>query len=205
MTSEKFLEGITLLQTAISITKGTDIELTEKQLKLYKLLLDDIPEHDFVIGITKLLKNRVYTNFPSPAEIREYCFGLKEFEIEARILEAKEKLKKALSTIGTYKSVAFDDPIIHIIIRELGGWTKLGTMNIDEFNNYLKWDFPKSYKIYATNSFGEIPTFFLGIEKNENNIIYIGDENKAKNWILKYKNSINNKTIENKRKILLEE
>lgn len=203
MTYEKFLEGIHLLKITISTSIGAEIQLSLEQLKIYKLLLEDITDQDFINGITKLLKNRVYTNFPSPAEIREYCLGLKEYELEAKILKAKEKLKKAITNIGTYKSVAFDDPIIHLIIRDIGGWIKVGIMNIDEFNNFLKWDFSKLYKIYLTNKFEEIPTYFLGIEKNSNNIIYIGDEQKAKNWILKYENS-KNKRIENT-KILLEE
>ncbi len=189
MTNEVFMQGIALIETVVEATKGDKFTgFTEQQLMVYKTLLDDIPEQLYITGVTNLLKSRVYANLPTPAEIREFCLGMKEDEMQVRILEAQRKIKKAIGSVGTYNSVAFDDPIIHLIIRDLGGWVKLGQMAIDDLENYFKWDFPKSYKAYAGRKNGEIPTKFLGVERDEENIIYIGNTEKAKNWILAYEN-----------------
>ncbi|MBR8749979.1 hypothetical protein IX317_001659 [Fusobacterium sp. DD29] len=189
MTMDIFMQGIVLIETVVQASKGDKYSpFTEQQLTVYKTLLDDIPDDMFVIGITNLLKSRVYANLPTPAEIREFCLGMKDNQIQVRVLEAQNKIKKAIGTVGTYNSVAFDDPIIHLAIRDLGGWVKLGTMQIDDFENYLKWDFPKIYKAYASRKNSEIPTRFVGVGRDERNIVYIGNEERAKKWILAYEN-----------------
>lgn len=183
------MQGIALIETVVQASKGDKYSpFTERQLTVYKTLLDDIPDEMFVAGITELLKSRVYANLPTPAEIREFCLGMKDDQIQVRVLEAENKIKKALGSVGTYNSVAFDDPIIHLIIRDLGGWVKLGQMNIDDFENFLKWDFPKSYKAYASRKNSEIPTRFIGVGRDEQNIVYIGNKERAKKWILAYEN-----------------
>lgn len=183
------MQGIALIETIVEATKGDKYKpFTQQQLTVYKTLLDDIPDEMFVAGITELLKSRIYANLPTPAEIREFCLGMKDDQIQVRILEAQNKIKKAIGSIGTYNSVAFDDPVIHLIIRDCGGWVKLGQMNIDDFENFLKWDFPKSYKAYASRKNSEIPTRFVGIGRDEANITYVGNKDKAQKWILAYEN-----------------
>lgn len=189
MKMETFMQGIALIETVVEATKGEKYKpFTEPQLMVYKTLLDDIPDEMFVQGISNLLKERVYANLPTPAEIREFCLCMKEDQIQVRVLEAQNKIKKAISSVGTYNSVAFDDPLIHLIIRDIGGWVKLGQMNIDDFENFMKWDFPKSYKAYASRKNAEIPTKFVGVGRDEENIVYIGNEDRAKKWILAYEN-----------------
>lgn len=189
MTMDVFMQGIALIETIVQASKGDKyMPFTEQQLTVYKTLLDDIPDELFVKGVTELLKTRVYANLPTPAEIREFCLGMKDDQIQVRVLEAQNKIKTALGAVGTYKTVAFDDPVIHLIIRDIGGWIKLGQMNIDDFENFMKWDFPKSYKAYAGRKNTEIPTKFVGVGRDEENIIFIGDKEKAKRWILAYEN-----------------
>lgn len=182
-----FMQGIALIETIAEATKGDKFRpFTQQQLTVYKTLLDDIPDELFVKGVKELLSSRVYPNLPTPAEIREFCLCMKEDQLQVRVLEAQNKIKKAIGSVGTYNTVAFDDPIIHLIIRDVGGWVKLGQMNIDDFENFMKWDFPKSYKAYAGRKNSEIPTRFIGVGRDEKNIIFIGDKEKAKRWILAY-------------------
>lgn len=174
-----FLQGIELIQII------TGKELSEKQVQAYKILLDDIQDQDFVLGINNMLRERVYSNFPMPAEIREYCLGTRKEDLDLRVAKAVTKIKKAIGSAGMYTTVAFDDPIIHLVIRDFGGWTKLCEKNLDEFENLLKWDLPKLYKAHASRKNAEIPTTLKG-KGADKTIKYIGDEEKAKRWILAY-------------------
>lgn len=43
------------------------------------------------------------------------------------------KVDRAVRVVGTYRSVAFDDPLIHAVVTEMGGWVKFGTKTEDEW------------------------------------------------------------------------
>lgn len=176
-----FLEGIELIQVV------TGKKLSEPQSKAYRILLDDIQDQDFVTGINNMLRERVYANFPMPAEIRDYCLGTRKEELDLRVAKAIIQIKKAVGIAGMYTTVAFDDPIIHLVIRDFGGWTKLCEKDLDEFENLLKWDLPKLYKAYACRENTDIPIMLEG-KGADKTIRYIGDENKTKRWILAYSN-----------------
>lgn len=181
MLDETYLQGIEIIET---ITGKT---LSAPQLKAYRILLDDIQDQDFVTGINNMLRERVYSNFPMPAEIREYCLGTRNGDLDLRIAKATNLIKRAIGSAGMYTTVAFDDPIIHLVIRDFGGWTKLCEKNLDDFENLLKWDLPKLYKAYATRKNADIPTMLegKGVDKT---VVYIGDKAKAQKWILAYNN-----------------
>lgn len=181
MLDSTFLQGIELIQVI------TDKELTEQQAKAYRILLDDIQDQDFIAGINTMLRERVYSNFPMPAEIREYCLGTRKEDLDLRVAKAVTKIKKAIGSAGMYTTVAFDDPIIHLVIRDFGGWTKLCEKDLDEFENLLKWDLPKLYKAYASRKNADIPTLLEG-KGADKTITYIGDKTKAQKWILAYNN-----------------
>lgn len=179
MTDIKFTEGIVLLETV------TGKAFSEPQLKIYKSLLNDIPDNLFIQGINKMLRERVFSNLPMPAEIREFCLGNIEDNIEFRIVNAVANIRKAVTKHGGYKTIAFDDPIIHRIIRDFGTWYDFCTITTEELENFLKFEVPKAYRIYAKNKISNIPLFLTGRFK-ENEITYIGDEEQTKKWQTAY-------------------
>lgn len=194
-----FLQGVNLIEIV------TQKKFTEQQLKVYKMLLSDITNEQFITGIQELLKTRVYTNIPSPAEIREYALETRDGDLNIRSIEAAEKIKKAISSVGTHQAVTFDDPVIHLVIRSIGGWAKLGTLKIEEFESLMKWEFQKLYKAYSTRKNGEIPLMLEGRNCNDE-VKLIGDKGKIKKWQKAYNNMIENKkedykSLENKTKI----
>ena len=195
-----FMEGVALIETIHQATKGMSaVAFTEPQLKLYKMLLDDIPDELFIQGINTMLRERPYTSLPSPAEIRKFCLGTREDDLNIRISQAKNKLEIGLSSVGTYNTVVFDDPIIHLVVRDLGGWIKLGKMDRDDFEKFMTFEFPKLYKGYATRKNTDIPVMLTGISEDKT-INYIGNKEKAKKWVLSYAEkmeSLENKTIPN--------
>lgn len=191
MQDKTFLEGITIIEVI------TGKKLSEPQLKAYRILLDDIQDQDFITEINAILRGRVYSNFPMLAEIREYCLGIRNGDLDLKIAKAVTKIKKAIGVAGMYTTVAFDDPIIHLVIRDFGGWINLCSKSLDDFENLLKWDLPKLYKAYSTRKNTEIPTMLLGSGADKT-VKFIGDETKAKKWILAYENKLieNGKNIE---------
>lgn len=64
-------------------------------------------------------------------------------------LIAWSKFMRAVRSIGTYNSVVFDDPIIHLCCQDLGGYIKFGTFTDDEIG-YKQNEFVNLYKHYFT-------------------------------------------------------
>lgn len=183
MREEIFLEGIGIIEIIVGKSYSNE------QIDLYRMLLNDIPEENFITGINVMLRQRAYSTLPLPADIIKYCLEVREEDLEIRCAEAKIKLKKAIGSVGTYKSVVFDDPVIHLVVQSFGGWIKLGALDFDEYEKLLKWDFPKLYKAYAVRKNKEIPLVLSGRNKGEE-VLYIGDSEKAKRWVLKYQERI---------------
>lgn len=189
MREDIFWEGIKTIEAVLGK------EFTDDQSRIYSMLLNDIPEENFINGINTMLRERVYSNLPMPADIRKYCLETREEDLDIRVATARNKIKKAMNSIGTYVTVAFDDPIIHLVIRDFGGWIKLGMTDMEEFENLLKWDLPRLYKAYATRKNVDIPLMLEG-KADDKTVKYIGNEEKARRWILSYQQKI--ERLENK-------
>ncbi|MEJ5127646.1 DUF6475 domain-containing protein [Comamonas sp. MYb21] len=58
------------------------------------------------------------------------------------------KVHGAMSSVGAYQDVVFDDPAIHAVVDDLGGWQKVCRMPLDELG-YLQHRFTESYRAYA--------------------------------------------------------
>lgn len=199
MEKVNFMLGMDMIQEVNRVTKGVAaVEFTPEQLNIYKVLLDDIPDEKFVAGIKTMLRERPYANIPSPGDIRKYCLETREEDLDIRVAIARNKIKKAINSVGTYTTVIFDDPIIHLVIRDFGGWIKFGMTSMEEFENLLKWDFPKLYKAYATRKNADIPLMLEG-KADKKVIKYIGNEEKAKRWILSYQQKVEGLEIEPKK------
>ena len=66
------------------------------------------------------------------------------------------KVDKAVRHVGTYADVAFDDPIIHRVIADMGGWIWFGNQKEDEWPFVAK-NFENRYRGYKMR--GEIPEY----------------------------------------------
>lgn len=184
MLSDKtYMQGIALIEVVVNK------KFTEQQVTIYKTLLEDIPENKFVEGINNLLRERVYTNIPAPAEIREYCLGAKLEDLSIKIAEATRSIEKAISQAGVYNDVQFADPVIHLLIHSFGGWSKLCKSSMYELQNWFKFEVPKLYKAYTIRKASDIPVVLRGIGE-EKEVIKIGNPEKINNWVLSYENKI---------------
>lgn len=122
---------------------------------------------------------------PCPADIVEIIIG-KDADFATFALT---KVKKAIDLVGPYESVAFDDPVIHATLVEIGGWVKACSLTDEAFVWWQK-DFLAYYQHFLTmmrRGLMEYPKVLYGINDRENvrigyergKITYIGDRAEA--------------------------
>lgn len=195
MEEKVFRQGIYLIETITGKAFG------KNQVEIYRTLLEDIPESRFITGINNMLRERVFSNLPMPAEIREYSLGLKEDEMMVRINRAKLLLNKGISKAGIYNDVVFEDPVIHLCIDSIGGWINFCKKSSKEVEDWLKWDFPKLYRSFSTRKQTTLSLVLEGKgDKDLKEVCYIGDKEKYLKWSSIY---IDHKSKENPKQLEL--
>ena len=194
MEEKVFRQGIYLIETITGKAFG------KNQVEIYRTLLEDIPESKFITGINNMLRERVFSNLPMPAEIREYSLGLKEDEMMVRINRAKLLLNKGISKAGIYNDVVFEYPVIHLCIDSIGGWINFCKKNSKEVEDWLKWDFPKLYRSLSTRKQTTLSLVLEGKgDKDLKEVCYIGDKEKYLKWssiYIEHKSKENPKQLE---------
>jgi hypothetical protein len=101
---------------------------------------------------------------PRPADVIRMLQG----STQDSALVAWAKVDRAIRTVGMYRSVAFDDALIHRVITEMGGWIALGTKDDSEWP-FLKNEFVNRYRGYrGRNEIPEYPPVLTGIAEASN-------------------------------------
>lgn len=78
-------------------------------------------------------------------------------------LQAWAKVDQAVRRVGTYADVAFDDPLIHRVLHDMGGWIAMGQKNEDEWPFVAK-EFENRYRGFRMRSEApEYPAVLTGI------------------------------------------
>lgn len=102
-------------------------------------------------------------------------------------LSAWSKVDKAVRYAGTYESVVFDDPLIHRVLHDMGGWLSLGTKTDDEWP-FIAREFENRYRGFKSrNERVEYPAKLIGLSEAHNAKegqkiavpVLIGDKTKA--------------------------
>lgn len=129
---------------------------------------------------------------PLPADILKILRGSEEDLALAALI----KVEKAMSRHGSYATVVFDDPIIHAVIDELGGWIKCCHVTEKELTWWEK-DFRERYRHHLRRGIPlDVSPKLLGI-LDETNLphgetpqkpVVIGDYEKAIGWVSKLEN-----------------
>lgn len=119
--------------------------LSTKALEFYVQVVESYPYESVMRALARHVKNARGSGqfFPKPADI----IALIEGEPEERAEKAWVEFLKALERVGTWRSVRFDDPIINVVVSDLGGWIYLGEKTLKELE-YLKGQFVKLYRYY---------------------------------------------------------
>jgi hypothetical protein len=121
--------------------------------------------------------------FPKPADFREVILGKKA----NKATEAWLEVLGAVSKIGNYQSVKFDNPVIHSVINAMGGWPQLCMMEKTD-EKWKQKEFERLYEIISARN-GKHPEYLVGTHEQENfrtgyeiktEIVQIGFNSKTK-------------------------
>lgn len=79
------------------------------------------------------------------------------------------KVMRAVGSVGQYQSLAFDDPIIHLVIGDLGSWPGLCQTTEDELP-FLAKRFENSYRAYKRrcDDIPAHPRYLVGVSEMQN-------------------------------------
>lgn len=80
---------------------------------------------------------------PKPADLIRMMGGT----TQDSALVAWSKVDRALRVVGPYRSVVFDDPLIHRVLVEMGGWVSLGSKTEQEWP-FVGKEFENRYRGY---------------------------------------------------------
>jgi hypothetical protein len=100
---------------------------------------------DVEIGINRHLLNPESGRFlPLPADVVRVVDG----GTGVQAAEAWTKVEQAIKRVGPWRTVIFDDSIIHRVIEDLGGWTRMNDHATMEDLKFAGIDFSKRYQGY---------------------------------------------------------
>lgn len=121
--------------------------------------------------------------FPKPSELAALILG----SDTDQALRAWSKVLRAIRGVGAYRTVVFDDPLIHIVIWDMGGWQALCTMLVQD-EPFRAKEFERRYVGYVARPPTKYPRQLVGITDTVNATqgygqlrppTLIGDEKKA--------------------------
>lgn len=102
---------------------------------------------------------------PKPADFVRHIDGSKASQASV----AWAKVVDAIRSQGSYKSVCFDDPMIHAAIQDMGGWIKVCAV-LEKDLPFEERRFATSYNGYKLRgvSKGDYPPYLIGAAEGEN-------------------------------------
>ena len=165
-----------------------DKSFTAMRIDAYWNVLKDFKFEEVQGAFYRHLKNPDVGMFlPKPADIIAAIDG----SPQNQALLAWTKVVSAIKSVGSYTSIAFDDPLIHVVIDDMSGWRKVCLGSTDENLPFVSKEFRQRYCGYVANKPLHYPKYFIGIIENQNRIygyicgppVLFGDTEKAKQVI----------------------
>lgn len=106
---------------------------------------------------------------PKPADLVRVLAGT----TTDRAAIAWGKTFEAMGSVGAYTDVVFDDPAIHAVVEDLGGWPKLCRTDLKELG-YLQHRFAESYRAYVGRGQFEYPRRLGGDRSPDSEYLKVG-------------------------------
>lgn len=121
-------------------------ELSEGVVALYAEVLQEYPLPEVIQAMRHHLRDPERGQFfPKPADLVRSIEG----ESETRALRAWTRAELAVWDVGQYQSVDFEDPILHRVIVDMGGWPEFCAWP-DEERPYRRKEFVSRYRAFLS-------------------------------------------------------
>lgn len=106
-----------------------DLGLEDKLImQIWFTALSDYSVQEVASAVTRFIKNPDSAYKPKPADILRMIEGTSADQA----MNAWSKVEAAIRRVGSYQTVVFDDPTIHRIIDDMGGWVDICQTSEDE-------------------------------------------------------------------------
>lgn len=138
-----------------------DNELSPMKISLYYGALQDLDLSQIKAAASHIANTATF--FPKPVDFRNAINGNQD-EVA---IAAWEKVLKAKSKAGQYQSVKFDDPVIHTVIKLMGGWGAVCRLEGHDDEKWQRIDFEKTYKAMQGCS-KDHPLYLPGVSEIQN-------------------------------------
>lgn len=103
---------------------------------------------------------------PKPADFVRHIDGSKA----TRAMRGWCTVDRAIREIGPYQSVVFDDPIIHVVLQDMGGWLALCETKTEDDLKFRRHEFEKRYQGYALQGgVTDYPARLIGLSEADCN------------------------------------
>lgn len=178
-------EFATIMQATMAVYSK---EVSKPVLQLYWATLIEYDMEAVRRAFQAWIKNPDTGQFaPKPADIIRMIDGA----TGDRAMITWSKVDKAVRMVGHYQSVAFDDPIIHRVIDDMGGWRKLASLPSNKDLEFAGQEFIKRYRALALAGGvgGDYPAYLIGESEASNRkdgyhnvdpVALVGDQTRAK-------------------------
>lgn len=159
-------------------------QVSKMLIKLYWDVLEHFGWQDVMTAFEAHVKDPDAGQFmPKPADIIRGIKG----NSQCQGLQAWTKVERAIRLVGPYRSVAFDDAIIHAVLAEMGGWIKICGTSQKELPFVAK-EFQTRFAAYRNQPPTHYPKYLAGVNEHQNAIAgftieppkLLGDECKTK-------------------------
>ena len=158
MTKDEFKQGFLFLTEMFNKTPSKPFT------RMYFEIVKHLNVREWEEAIKATLQIRKFTNMPTPGEILEHAQGSPD---DAAII-AIQKLENAMRDIGGYDSIAFDDPVLHVLVSGAeGGWPGLCQMTTEDWK-FERMRLIKSYKAFAGRRMPDNIDHLVGIHESDN-------------------------------------
>lgn len=94
---------------------------------------------------------------PKPADIVRMMGGTSG----DAAMSAWSKVERAVRSVGQYVSIVFDDPLIHRVVEDMGGWVKMASCPSEDDFIFVGKEFQNRYRGFAMRS--ERPDYPAGL------------------------------------------
>lgn len=145
-------DGVRFTAGIMALAELSQSVMTDALMGVYFRTLNDLSVAQVEAAVEHLLRTSCNYGMPKPVHLREAALGSPQ---DVAML-AWERVLTALRHHGRYVSVDFQDPVIHRVIADLGGWVKLCDLPSDPKEQaYRQQDFVKLFRVYAVKLPGE--------------------------------------------------
>jgi hypothetical protein len=132
----------------MAMSEVYEMEFSKLLAEVWFKALADFQINEVSRAVFEHMKNPDTGGFkPKPADIIKALRG----STADQALLAWTSVDKAVRMVGDYKTVVFDDPIIHRVITDMGGWIGYGNITEKEWEFKGK-EFMQRYRGYAARS-----------------------------------------------------